>query len=319
MNQPEMITERTVPGRTCRNLTIHYPMIRAFASTVAAAALLLLAGCAHMCPFAATGSHFANFGTNKIHYVVAGSGAHTIVFVHCWAGNLGFWREQIPALASRARLIFVDLPGHGRSDKPQAAYTMDYFAAGVLAVMNDAHVDKATLVGHSMGAAVICRVQHQAPERVAALVSVDGLLRRPPVPPDQAAEIVARFRGPDYRENTRQFINTMFPVSGTEALRDRVITEMLETPQPVMLGAMEGMFGANQPDWDIGHTTVPVLVINAPNPMWTDAYREYVRSLSAQTDYRVIAGTGHWLMLEKPAEFNAVLTDLLRRHDLIGN
>jgi pimeloyl-ACP methyl ester carboxylesterase len=53
---------------------------------------------------------------------------------------------------------------------------MDYFARAVLAVMNDAHVDKATLVGHSMGAPVICRVFHQAPERVAALVSVDGLL-----------------------------------------------------------------------------------------------------------------------------------------------
>jgi hypothetical protein len=52
-----------------------------------------------------------NLSTHKIHYVVAGGGAHTIIFVHCWAGNLGFWREQIPALAGRARLIFVDLPG----------------------------------------------------------------------------------------------------------------------------------------------------------------------------------------------------------------
>jgi len=294
-------------------------MFIALASTVAAAALLLLAGCTHTPPTNAAGPHFATFGTNKIHYVVAGSGAHSIVFVHCWAGNLGFWREQVPALAGRARLIFVDLPGHGRSDKPRAAYTMDYFARAVLAVMRDARVDKATLVGHSMGAPVICRVFHQAPERVAALVSVDGLLRRPQMTPEQGAQFVDQFRNPDYRENTRKFMATMFPAPGTEAVRERVIAEMLETPQFVMLGAMEGMFGADQPDWDIRHAAVPVLAINAPNPMWTDAYREYVRSLSAQTDYRVIDGTGHWLMLEKPAEFNAVLTDLLHRHDLIGN
>jgi pimeloyl-ACP methyl ester carboxylesterase len=317
MKKLEMITEQTIQGMALPNH--HHPdlfMIKPLASTVAA--LLVLAGCAHTPASGDAGSHFANFGTNKIHYVVAGSGAHTIVFVHCWAGNLDFWREQVPALAGRARLILLDLPGHGRSDKPQTAYTMDYFAKAVLAVMRDARVDKATLVGHSMGAPVICRVYHQAPDRVAALVSVDGLLRRPAVTPEQAEQVVGQFRGPDYREKTRQFINLMFPVSGTEALRDRVLTEMLETPQYVMLGAMEGMFGADQPDWDVRHTDVPVLVINAPNPMWTDDYVHYVRSLSSQTDYRVVDGTGHWLMLEKPAEFNTVLTDLLGRHDLIG-
>jgi pimeloyl-ACP methyl ester carboxylesterase len=293
-------------------------MMKAFASAIAAAALLLLAGCTHTPPTRDAGSHFAAFGTNNIHYTVAGRGAHTIVFVHCWAGNQGFWREQVPAFADRARLILIDLPGHGQSDKPHTAYTMDYFAQAVLAVMNDAQVKKATLVGHSMGAPVICRVYHQAPERVAALVSVDGLLRRPPVTSEQAEQFVGQFRGPNYRENTRQFINMMFPVSGTEVLRDRVLNEMLETPQYVMLGAMEGMFGPGQPDWDIRHADVPVLVINAPNPMWTDAYKDYVHSLSAQTDYRVIDGTGHWLMLEKPAEFNAALADMLRRFDLIG-
>src|SRR5881397_2138691 len=123
-------------------------------------------------------SHVVSFGTNKIHYVTAGKGNHTIVFVHCWAGNNGFWREQVPALADKARLIRIDLPGHGQSDKPHADYSMDFFAGAVLAVLRDAHVDKATLVGHSMGTPVICSVYKQAPERVALLVAVDGTLRR---------------------------------------------------------------------------------------------------------------------------------------------
>ncbi len=48
-------------------------------------------------------------------------------------------------------MITVDLPGHGESDKPQIAYTMDLFARAVEAVMRDAGVDQAVLVGHSMG------------------------------------------------------------------------------------------------------------------------------------------------------------------------
>jgi pimeloyl-ACP methyl ester carboxylesterase len=285
---------------------------------------LLFTGCASSSerrepasPLAEAKSHFAKFGTNKVHYVVQGKGKHAIVLVHCWSGNLGFWREQVPALADKARIILIDLPGHGQSDKPHTAYTMDFFAGAVLAVMRDAHVDKATLAGHSMGTPVICRVCKQAPERVAALVAVDGMLRRPKMTAEQAAQFTAGFRAPDFREKTRQFMGTMFPIPGTEALRDRVVSEMLETPQYVMVGAMDGMFGADQPDWDLRHVNVPVLVINTTNPMWTDDYKEYVRSLSPQTDYHAIDGTGHWLMLEKPAEFNAALTDMLGKFGLI--
>ena len=283
-----------------------------------AVTLCLLAGCASSSgKLTEAKSHFASFGTNKVHYVVQGQGQHTLVLVHCWAGNLGFWRDQTPVLAHRARLILVDLPGHGQSDKPHTAYTMDFFASAVLAVMSDAHVDKATLIGHSMGVPVICSVYKQAPERVAALVTVDGTMRRPQMTSEQAEQFIARFRDPDYRDKTVKFMGTMFPVPGTEAVRDWVISQLLETPQYVMVGAMEGMFEPDQPNWDPQHVAVPVLVINAPNPMWNDEYKEYVRLLSAQTDYQMIDGVGHWLMLEKPAEFNAALTEALRKYDLI--
>ena len=256
-------------------------------------------------------SHFTKLGTNKIHYLTAGKGRETIVFVHGWSGNSKVWREQIPAFAEKAKLVLIDLPGHGQSEGPQSDYSMDYFAGAVLAVMRDARVDKAVLVGHSMGVPVICRVYHQSPERVAALVAVDGILRRPPITAEQGERIVAPFRSPDYREHTKRFITSMFPVAGTEALRDQVLSETLATPQHVMVGAMEGMFRPTQPDWDVKKVNIPVLVINAKNPMWTADYEKYVRSLSPKTDYRVIEGTGHWVMLEKPAEFNAALLEML--------
>jgi len=294
-------------------------------SIITTAMLLIVAGCANSpkSPASAAGltdakSHFAKLGTNKVHYVVTGKGNHTIIFVHCWSGNLGFWREQVPPLGDKARLVLIDLPGHGQSDKPHAAYTMDYFAEAVLAVMRDAHVEKAAFVGHSMGVPVICRVYKHASERVTTLVSVDGTLRKIKFTSEQAEQFMAPFRTPDYREKTRQFMGALFPVPGTEAVRDRVVSEMLETPQYVMVGAMEGMFSPDQPDWDPQHVAVPVLVINAPNPMWTDEYKDYVRSLSPRTDYRAIDGVGHWLMLEKPAEFNVVLTELLRKYELLN-
>jgi len=271
-------------------------------------------------PFASVAdaqSHFVSVGANRIHYVTTGKGSSTIVFVHGWAGNLGFWREQVLTMADKARLVLIDLPGHGRSDKPQTAYTMDFFAGAVLAVLRDARVDKAIFIGHSMGAAVLCRVYHQAPEKFAALVSVDGLLCRPPGTPVEARALVGPFGSPQYIEHARRLISTFFPIPGVEALRERVMSEMLATPQHVMLGAMLGMFGPDQPDWILQKVNAPVLVINAPSPWWNHGYENYIRSLSPQSDYVLMDGTGHFLMLEKPSEFNALVTDRLRKFDLI--
>jgi pimeloyl-ACP methyl ester carboxylesterase len=262
-------------------------------------------------------SRFATFGTNKVHYVTAGKGDKTLVFVHGWAGNGGFWRAQAPVLAGKAKVVLIDLPGHGKSDKPHTAYTMDFFGDAVVAVMRDAKVDKATLIGHSMGVAVICRAYPKAPKMVSGLVAVDGLLRRPEFTREQAEKFVGPFRGDGYRQHTTNFIHSMFKKPGTEALRDRVLADVLSTPQHVMSGAMEGMFGEGQPNWDLKKVDVPVIVINAPNPMWTAEYEAYVKGLSPKTEYRVIEDVGHVLTLENPAEFNRVLIEYLEKYELI--
>jgi pimeloyl-ACP methyl ester carboxylesterase len=263
-------------------------------------------------------SHFISVGANRIHYVAVGKENRTIVLVHGWACNLGFWREQIPAFADKARLILIDLPGHGQSDKPQTNYTMDFFAEAVLAVLRDAKVDKAIFIGHSMGGAVIARVHHQAPEKVAALVSVDGLLCRLSGTPEEGRALVGGFASPHYREHAQGFISSLFPIPGTEILRDRVTSEMLATPQHVMLGGMLAMLSPDQPDWILQKVNTPVIVINARTPWWNDAYEKYVRSLSPQSDYLIMDGVGHFLMLEEPVAFNAMLLEKLRKFDLVA-
>ena len=57
--------------------------------------------------------------------------------------------------------------------------------------------------------------------------------------------------------------------------------------------------------------------INARSPMWTENYETYVRSLSTKADYRLIDGTGHFVMLEKPSEFNSALMEMLTKFELL--
>jgi pimeloyl-ACP methyl ester carboxylesterase len=263
-------------------------------------------------------SHFAKLGTNRIHYAIGGTGEKTLVFVHGWAGNVDFWREQTPVFLDKAKLVLIDLPGHGKSDKPRTSYTIDSFADAVVAVMRDAKVEKATLIGHSMGVPVICRAYAKAPTMVTALVPVDGVLRKPNFTPEQVERFVAPLRGPGYREHTTNFIGSMISNPGMETLRARVLADVFATPQHVMSSAMEEMVSAAQPNWDLKKVDIPVLIINAKNPMWTPEYQAYAEGLSPKAEYRVIEGPGHFLMLEKPVEFNALLLELLRKYKLIN-
>src|SRR4029079_12281657 len=135
---------------------------------------LLLASTA---AFAADGdSQYAKLDGAKIHYKSYGKGKDALVLIHGWTCNLENWRDQIPDLSKRNRVIALDLPGHGQSDKPQLNYTMDLFANAVDAVLRDAKVDHAVLVGHSMGTPVARQFHRQYPQQTLALcIARDGI------------------------------------------------------------------------------------------------------------------------------------------------
>src|SRR5262249_39542402 len=109
-------------------------------------------------------------------------------------------RAQGPAFAGKVRLVLIDLPGHGRSDRPEVNYTMDLFARAVDAVLRDAGVEKAVLAGHSMGTPVVRQFYRMYPKKTLGLVAVDGALRSFLTNPAQVDQFVAGFEGPDFKE-----------------------------------------------------------------------------------------------------------------------
>jgi pimeloyl-ACP methyl ester carboxylesterase len=259
-------------------------------------------------------SRFATVDGTRVHYESVGSGREAIVLIHGWSGDVSVWRFQVPELAKRARVITLDLPGHGASDKPQTAYTMAFFARAVEAVMRDAGVDRAVLAGHSMGTPVIREFYRLYPEKTLALVAVDGSLQN--LYSGMLDPVIAQLRTPAYKDVAAKFIASMFTNPGTEALRDATLATTAATPQHVMVGSFEGM--RDPAIWKDDPIGVPLLVVNAKAPFWTPEYVAYVRTLAPEVDYRVIEGPGHFLMLEKPQEFNAAVLDFLQKQKLLG-
>src|SRR5437588_12879666 len=85
-------------------------------------------------------SHFTTLDGARIHYVNYGKGSDALLLIHGWTMNLDSWRDQVADFAKRNRVIVIELPGHGQSDKPQVTYSMNLFARAVEAVMRDAKV-----------------------------------------------------------------------------------------------------------------------------------------------------------------------------------
>lgn len=114
--------------------------------------------------------------TRRLHgyrhaYRMAGKGP-AVVLIHGIGDSSATWTEIIPGLARRYRVLAPDLLGHGASDKPRGDYSPGAYANGLRDLLSALGIDRATLVGHSLGGAVAAQFAYQFPERTERLVLV---------------------------------------------------------------------------------------------------------------------------------------------------
>jgi pimeloyl-ACP methyl ester carboxylesterase len=260
-------------------------------------------------------SRFADLGGLRVHYKSYGLGRRALVFVHGWSCNMNFWTFQVKAFLGKTRVIVIDLPGHGASDKPVTTYSAELFARAIESVLRGAGVEGAVLVGHSMGTPAIRQFYRRYPQQTLALVAVDGSLKNVVSDPVQFGKIVDRFRGSDYKLALSGAVDSMLSGSASPALRAAVKAEMAATPQNVLVSAMEGMGDARI--WAPDPIRVPLLVVIAPSPFWSKDYEAFVKGLAPDLEYKTMEGVDHFLMLEKPDVFNGMLSGFLERHGLL--
>jgi pimeloyl-ACP methyl ester carboxylesterase len=258
----------------------------------------------------------AKYDGARVHYESYGKGREAVVFIHGWTCDLTFWRGQAPIYTTH-RALLIDLPGHGQSDKPDVAYTQERFARAIDAVMKESGVDRAVLVGHSMGGPVILTYTRLFPAKTKALVFVDASI--PEAPKDEAARaaqaarmepFIKTFRGPGYKEQANRMIEGMFSAKTTPAMREEIRSKMAATPQHVMASAMEGMFALEAPK--PGETyNVPVMSIVAASPSRANDQALMRRIFPDLRKYEAWEGSGHFLMMESPDRFNTALNEFL--------
>jgi pimeloyl-ACP methyl ester carboxylesterase len=112
-----------------------------------------------------------------------------------------------------------------------------------------------------------------------------------------------------------KFIQAMLRKDTPEAVREYLKEAVPAAPQHVAVSAMRAM--QDPAIWKDDPIKVPVQAIVAKGPFWTAEYEKYVRKLAPGIDYQQMDGVGHFLMMEKPREFNALVMAFLKKNGVV--
>jgi pimeloyl-ACP methyl ester carboxylesterase len=235
-----------------------------------------------------------------------GRGGLPVIFVHSLAGNTSQWSAQLEHLRTSRRAIALDLRGHGRSKPPaDGDYAIKSLAADIDTIVGRIGLAEFVLVGHSMGGIVALAYADDHPARVAGILLVDpaGDVRK--VPADDIRQFMGAIDSGAYTEAIEDWWNQMLAGSD-DAVRSRVIQDLRSTPQETVVGIFKATLQYD-PLPALGGYRGPILSIITP---FNDAPYSLHR-LHPALPHRKFHGTGHWLQLDKPVEFNRLLDEFL--------
>ncbi len=259
-------------------------------------------------------SCYANIDGTKIHYKSCGDGEKTIVFVHGFGCNMNAWDYQVKDLSKDYKLVFIDLPGYGKSDKPETEYNLDFFAKAVKTVTDDLNIEKAVFVGHSLGTPICRQVYFNYPEKVAALCDVDGVYCFYPTDTifTEAYEASLHdftnlFKGEDYKHNMIQFVKSLSYVTTPKEVCEYAMNTMPETPQDIAYSTMSNLISRKY--WTGQQISIPTLIFCTQNSDLPPDNYEKMGSLYSDMEYLEFNDIGHFIMMENPNLFNGKLKE----------
>ncbi len=119
---------------------------------------------------------------HTIFYTVKGEGKH-LILIHGYGAGMWVWEKQIDLLSQFYRVYALDVIGYGFSDRPKVAYTPEAYIHFLKDFMDGVGIEKATLIGNSMGGGIAWATAVLFPERVERLILIDC------APPDVLREV----------------------------------------------------------------------------------------------------------------------------------
>ena len=241
----------------------------------------------------------------EIAYSHAGAGPVSLLFIHGGLASRAFWAPQMAALAGLFRLAALDLAGHGSSGRNRSQWTIGAFAGDARAVAEALDLRNVVLIGNSLGGPVALEAALLLPGRAVGVIGVDTLHEAGQVfTPVEARARAAAFRD-DFRKACTDMCQALFHPGAYLDLQTWALAVMQTMDPEVVARIMENLAG-----YDLGaafkRAGVPIRAINGD--LWPTSI-DANRKLAPDFDAVIMKDAGHYPMLERPSEFNRILTE----------
>ena len=252
-----------------------------------------------------------------LHHREAGEGTRPLVLLHGLFGSSANWMGIARQLAPDWRIVVPDLRNHGRSfHDPDVSYPA--LAGDVRALLDELGLERAVLVGHSMGGKTAMWLALTAADRVQRLVVVDsapvgssssmaGLLRGlaavdvAALPGRAAADAALAAVAPDSRVRD-YLLQNLVRQHGVWRWRMNV---------PALLAGIDAIRGWPEPPADARYLGPTLFLHGGESSYVQPAHEPVIRALFPYARFRSVPGAGHWVYADRPAEFLAALRAFL--------
>jgi pimeloyl-ACP methyl ester carboxylesterase/putative sterol carrier protein len=239
----------------------------------------------------------------------AGDGPTTIVCFHAACQDTMMYRHAVAGLSDEFRVISVDAPSHGKTAEPEGGEfrSLTRHCEFNERLMETLGLERPVIVGCSMGGNLVLELGSRRPEAYAAIVSCEGADYTPTV--SQHLLDMLLLNGQQILECWSQSL------TGNRTPPDRareVVWQIRRCNPEVMAGDLTGYAGFDKRD-AVGDIRSPVLLLRG-DADWLVS-QEQVEATAARipgSQVAVLAGTGHYPMIENPYEFNEALRDFIR-------
>jgi pimeloyl-ACP methyl ester carboxylesterase len=234
-----------------------------------------------------------------------GGTGSAVVLLHSLGGTSGQWSAQLEHLRESRRAVALDLRGHGRSQPPSDGhYSIEAHARDVAAAADALGLERFALVGHSFGAGVALTYAGMEPRRVTHLVLADPIGDGTQVPDAEVRPFLEALGTAAYAETIEGYWSS---IAGTDgAVLERLLADLRGTPREAMVRGLHSVM-AFDPKPAFSAYRGPTLAVITP----ANDFPYSLHRLGSGLPHRVIEGTGHWLQMERPGEFNRILDQFL--------
>jgi pimeloyl-ACP methyl ester carboxylesterase len=238
--------------------------------------------------------------------------------MHAFPLNQTMWDQQVAAVRTHCRAITVDLRGFGQTDAPAGHYAMDQMASDVRGLMTALEIDRAVLVGLSMGGYISLALYRNYPDAVQALVLADtrasadthhGRERRL-----ESAQRAERDGATAIADDMIKLLLGRTTLDSRPSVVERVRRMIEANSSRGIAAAQRGMAERRDSTYILAGIDFPTLIIvGAEDTLTPVSEAESLRDGIRGARLEVIDGAGHLSNLEQPEKFNSVLIDFIGR------